>query len=70
MSTFCSLFHFFFFFDRVCCFIFYRIVFGIFLSILFWNFMVSVLMWVVVSSESSMVILNRIFYVYWTESDG
>ena len=48
------------FFDRICCFIFCWVVFGIFkkffLLSLFWRFIVSVLMWVVVSTGSSMSI--------------
>ena len=45
------------FWGRICCFLFCWVVFGIyFLLIPFWSFMMSVLTWVVVSSESSIVI--------------
>ena len=55
MSTFCSLC--FIFLGRIFFFIFCWVVFGIyFLQSLFWSFMVSVFMWVVVSSESSMAV--------------
>ena len=69
------------FFGRICCFIFSRIVFGAyFFYWLFWSFMVSVLMWVVVSSESIMSIglklldngigaLISVFGLVWTFLD-
>ena len=51
---------------RICCFIFCWVAFDIFfLWSLFWRFMLSVLMWVVASSESSVIVSRDLCPLGW-----